>query len=133
MKNSSRLLTMIVLGIVVACSSPTEVELRERMADLDAAIVALIGDPLCDSVDECRYIGFGQKACGGPWGYLVYSISQTDSLQLTILVDEHRLVTKEWNAKYGGPSTCDLPSAPTLGRRDGRCVDLDKMSQPPGT
>ena len=119
-----QLLTAMVLGVVLACSGPTEVELLERMADIEAAIVALIGDPLCDSVDECRYVGFGQRACGGPLKYLVYSISRTDSVQLNTLVDEHRRLNREWNHKTKAMSPCSVAPIPVLARRDGRCVDL---------
>jgi hypothetical protein len=120
---------IVMLGIAVACSSPTELELRERMDELQAAIVALIGDPVCESVEECRYIGFGQQACGGPWSYLVYSIAQTDSVRLKLLVDEHRRVTKEWNIKTNAVSTCGLPPVPVLARRDGRCVDVNVYAE----
>ena len=125
-----QLLTAMVLGVVLACSGPTEVELRQRMEELHVAILALIGDPVCDSVEECRYIAFGDKPCGGPWRYLVYSISQTDSVQLKRLVDEHWRVDHEFNLKYGGPSTCDLAPIPVLARRDGRCVDLRQTGDP---
>ena len=133
MKRGIRFGTILMLAGMLACSeSLTEVELRERMVGLDAAIVALIGDPLCDSVAECRYIAYGQQACGGPSTYLVYSISRTDSLQLKTLVDEHRRLNREWNAKTGAFSTCGLPSIPVLARRDGRCVDLNQVSEAPG-
>ncbi len=133
MKRHSRLLTLVALGMALACSrSLTEVELRERLDEIHAAIVALIGDPLCESVAECRYIAYGEQACGGPSTHLVYSIAQTDSLQLTMLVDEHRRLKREWNAKTGAISTCGLPNIPVLGRRDGRCVDLNQMSELPG-
>ncbi len=119
-----QLLIAMLLGVVLACSGPTEVELRQRIDELYAAILALIGDPACDSVEECRYIAFGDKPCGGPWEYLVYSISQTDSVQLKRLVDEYWLVDHEFNLKTGRFSTCDLAPIPVLARRDGRCVDL---------
>ena len=128
-----RLLTAMALGVVLACSGPTEVELQQRMEELHAAILALIGDPVCDSVEECRYIAFGDKPCGGPWRYLVYSISQTDSVQLKSLVDEHWSVNHEFNLKTGRPSTCDLAPIPVLARRDGRCVDLRETPKPPGS
>ena len=120
-----RPLIAISLAAVLSCSGPTELEqLRERRAELKADILALIGDPLCDSVEECRYIAFGDKPCGGPWSYLVYSISQTDSVQLKSLVDEYWWVDHEYNWWTGGFSLCDLAPIPVLGRRDGRCVDL---------
>ncbi len=128
-----KLLTAMLLGVVLACSGPTEVELLKHMADIEAAMVALIGDPLCDSVDECRYVGFGERACGGPLRYLVYSISRTDSVQLKTLVDEHRRLNKEWNAKTGALSDCSLARSPVLARRDGRCVDLSQTPKPPGS
>ncbi len=128
-----QLLPAMVLGVVLACSGPTEVELPQRMEELHAVILELIGDPVCDSVEECRYIAFGDKPCGGPWSYLVYSISRTDSVQLKTLVDEHRRLNKEWNAKTGAPSDCGLARSPVLARRDGRCVDLSQTPKPPGS
>ena len=129
-----RPLIAISLAAVLSCSGPTEVEqLRELMDGLRADILALIGDPLCDSVDECRYVGFGQKVCGGPLKYLVYSISRTDSVQLKTLVDEHRRLNREWNVKSGAISPCDIVLKPVLARRDGRCVDLRQTLNAPGS
>ena len=45
-------------------------------------IEQLIGDAACSSDGECRVIGVGAVACGGPEGYRAWSIARTDARTL---------------------------------------------------
>ena len=87
-------------------------------------ITALIGQPQCGGVNDCRYIAFGAKPCGGPWEYLIYSISVTDSAELAEKVDFYNGYEDMMNHKYGYVSDCSVPDPPELGCVDGVCVDI---------
>ncbi|MFH1313632.1 MAG: hypothetical protein ABIJ00_10480 [Candidatus Eisenbacteria bacterium] len=91
---------------------------------MEQDILALAGEPLCSDSTECRYIGFGSKPCGGPWRYLVYSISTVDTVELVKRVEEYNEYERCLNRRYGRVSDCSVPIPPRLGCRNGRCVDL---------
>lgn len=60
---------------IVAAAAPDS-------AALAAAVRDLIGTPTCSSDDQCRTLPFGAKACGGPQGYVAWSILVTDESAL---------------------------------------------------
>ena len=104
---------------------------RQRLNALGDRIYKLVGEPHCESVEECRYIGLGAKPCGGPWEYLVYSISQTEPEWLRDMVEEYNDLEAEMNRKYGYVSDCAMAAEPRLGCVEGYCVDLNILPPPP--
>lgn len=42
----------------------------------------LIGDAACTGDEQCRTVGLGAKACGGPQSYLAWSTLRTDEAAL---------------------------------------------------
>lgn len=78
----------------------------------------------CDDPAECRFIAFGDKPCGGPWSYLIYSSSNVDSVALGELVAEYNQYNEEINRRYNLMSDCSVPNEPNLGCLGGRCTDL---------
>ncbi len=75
-------------------------------------IRALAEASICSEDFECRYIAFGNKPCGGPWEYLIYTTS-IDTLELTNLVTDFNNIEKTFNQNgCGGMSTCDVPQPP---------------------
>jgi len=72
-------------------------------------ILLIIGEPQCNNVVDCRYIAFGAKPCGGAWGYLIYSITTVDSLNLARRVAEYNRFNALLNERYGLSSDCSVP------------------------
>ncbi len=130
MKTSRQQKFLVAGGFVLAlacCRLPftsDENDDKERLQEMYNDILLLIGEPKCAGGDQCRYIAFGAKPCGGPGEYLVYSVSQTDSTTLSMLVGKYNRFQAEMNRKYGYASDCGIPSPPVLGCLNGRCVDL---------
>ena len=85
-------------------------------------IDALVGDAAGASIEDCRYAGVGSKPCGGPWEYVIYSASSTDSTALAERLTAYNAFEAEMNERYGLASDCSVPNAPVLAYRDGRCV-----------
>jgi hypothetical protein len=89
---------------------------------LRGRIDSLIGDAACTSASQCRLIGVGAKACGGPKGYRVYSVGRTDSVALAAVVDQYNTREKEFNRKEGRLSDCSMAAKPEIRVENGRCV-----------
>ena len=95
---------------------------RTQLAEMRREIDALIGDAAGASIADCRYAGVGSKPCGGPWEFVIYSASSTDSTALAERLTAYNAFEAEMNERYGLASDCSVPNAPVLAYRDGRCV-----------
>ena len=100
----------------------TEESDRTQLAEMRREIDALVGDAAGASIEACRYAGVGSKPCGGPWVFIVYSASSTDSTALAERLTAYNAFEAEMNELYGYVSDCSVPNEPILAYRDGRCV-----------
>lgn len=101
---------------------PTEEGDRAQLAEMRREIDALIGDAEGASIEDCRYVGLGDKPCGGPWEYLVYSASSTNLTALAERVTAYNAFEEEMNRRYMYISDCMYEMPPVLVYRDGRCL-----------
>jgi len=70
------------------------------------SVDALIGDAHCDSDVQCRTIGVGAKACGGPQRYVAWSTLLTDGVALQGAVASAALADRLRAEKSGVLSNC---------------------------
>ncbi len=95
---------------------------RAQLAEMRREIDALVGDAVGSSIEDCRYSGLGSKPCGGPWEFVIYSASSTDSTAPAEQLTAYNAFEAEMNERYGYISECSVPNEPVLAYRDGRCV-----------
>lgn len=116
---------------VVASSPRSDVE-RDREAE--AAIVqqinTTIGGAPCNADDQCRTVGLGASACGGPAAWRPWS-SQTpeQGKKLQTLADQLSALQRSRQAQSGMVSTCRYLPDPGAVCRAQRCV-LKTASDP---
>ena len=101
---------------------PTEEDDRAKLAEMRREIDALIGDAAGESIEDCFYMALGDKPCGGPWEYIVYSTSSTDLTALAERVTAYNAFEEEMNIRYLYMSDCMYETPPTLVYRNGRCL-----------
>lgn len=94
---------------------------RARLVEMRQEIDMLIGDAAAASIADCRYAGIGAKPCGGPWEFIIYSVSSTDSTALDERLKAYDAFEAEMNELYGYVSDCSVPNIPVLVFKDGRC------------
>ena len=87
-----KLLSLILISISICCLFTVcdlhyaeEVD-RARLEGMRQDIIEFIGEPTCKDSTNCRSIAFGDKPCGGPWEYLIYSVVEFDTLALQDMV-----------------------------------------------
>lgn len=95
---------------------------QERLAEMRQEIDMLIGDAAAASIADCRSAAIGSKPCGGPWEFIVYSASSTDSTALDERLKAYEAFEAEMNERYGYVSDCSVPNIPNLAYQDGRCI-----------
>ena len=91
-------------------------------------IQRLIGQAECQRDDECRSVGVGLQACGGPQAYLAWSTRSTNAQALMAAVSRYADERRLQITKTGEMSTCAV--IPDPGARcdrvapatSGRCV-----------
>jgi hypothetical protein len=82
-------------------------------AALHAKVQQLIGDGSCDNSHQCRSVGIGAKACGGPESYLAWSVKVTDAKALQEAVQALAQARVEENKRSGMASDCMMRPEPT--------------------
>lgn len=120
MKKQYLLLSIIVISfslLVFQCdknddSSTTREQDQEALKTLGAEIESLINTSKCTKANACKFIGLGDKPCGGSWRYLVYATS-INTVKLEGLVKNYNEREKLFNEKWGIVSDCSLVMEPS--------------------
>ena len=117
-----------VLLAGLACAPRTQEQGAATSVDtislsvLRDTILTEVGGARCAGDGDCRTIAFGAKPCGGPWSYLVYSASQSDSVSLAGAVARYNAIERELNRKEGRASDCQMITPPRVACIEARCV-----------
>ncbi len=126
----SRMIPVIIMIVCVASlaackdDDPVFDEAADR-ATLDkmaAQIDTLITEGTCTDSEDCRSIAFGDKPCGGPWSYKIYSVSGVDTTQLAGMVEAYNKFNKVLNERHGWMSDCMVVMPPNIDCVEGKCV-----------
>ena len=109
-------LTVFGIAIIAGCSNNDDnSDFNEDLFELIemlAAIEELAETSTCNDDTECLYIALGDKPCGGPWSYLIYSTS-IDTAQLEDMVETYNMKQAAFNIKYDQVSDCAFVNPPT--------------------
>jgi hypothetical protein len=89
---------------------------------LRATVLRLIDEPLATRIGQCRLTAFGAKPCGGPRGFLVYSMEATDSTDLARAVALYTAEDDRLNRALGLASDCALVERPRITFTAGQCT-----------
>ena len=84
---------------------------QQELAALKTEIENLANTSFCGDAFECKFIAFGSKPCGGPWGYLVYSTS-IDTEELENRVERYNREEAIYNTGWGITSDCAVNNTP---------------------
>lgn len=113
-------LALFLLVTALATSSCAQNATRGGAADAPgggsalAQIEAIIGDAACHTDNECRVIGIGAVACGGPEAFRAWSAFRTHQGKLEDLVARDAAVRRSELERLGMQSTCVVKPIPTV-------------------
>ncbi|RUO30355.1 hypothetical protein [Aliidiomarina soli] len=97
----------------------------EEHAELRTYLTSYTRNNQADSQDQCAFFALGDKPCGGPESYVVYSqkdLSDEDIANLEKRAQRYRELDAMMHAAEGMMSTCDITPEPQVTLENGRCV-----------
>ena len=95
--------------------------LPDDAASLLVQIRNTIGSASCSESVQCKTVGVGARACGGPEGYLAYSTSVTASAPLEALAARHAERRRSAASASGMVSACNVLPDPGAVCDQGLC------------
>ena len=105
--------TLLLLLISFSCEdeSLSQEQEEQQLRSLFDEIQEMANSKDCEDASNWTYTAYGEKACGGPVGYIAYS-THIDTASFLDKVDEHRAAQQEFNEKWGIASDCSVPQEP---------------------
>jgi hypothetical protein len=137
------LASFINLADSVLASPPTSCQLSNpKVSDRNARVLYinqlhdqiqnLVGTPFALNLSQCRTIAIGNKPCGGPGGYLVYSALLTpDETKLKQLVSEFTTLQHQLHTESGVMSDCRFVTPPEVDLVNNICTARSPIWIPP--
>ncbi|TRZ45896.1 hypothetical protein [Robertkochia solimangrovi] len=103
---------ILLLTFIVGCSSDdgqntSKEEDRAELKTLYDSIVKLSLSEQCINANEWAFTARGSKACGGPSGYIAYSLN-IDEVKFLRLVNSYTEKEEAYNLKWNIVSDCML-------------------------
>lgn len=78
----------------------------------------------CTESQQCQFLPYGRKACGGPKGYVVFS-ADIDIEKLKEMINRYTTAEIAYNEQNQVMSDCSLPAEPTeIDCVNGDCVRI---------
>jgi len=114
MKSLKLIAISLLMGICFSCSNDEGITQEQEAANLSENLAEIEGMATaknCDNPSEWTFTDYGEKACGGPVGYIAYSTNIDTELFLE-KIEAHRVAQKRFNEKWGIISDCSLPAEP---------------------
>ncbi len=100
---------------IISCGSDDELSQEQEaqnLSEMFSEIENLTISIDCENSSEWTFTSYGSKACGGPVGFIAYSLNiDVDLFQR--LIEKHREKQQEFNKKWGIISDCSIPAQPT--------------------
>ncbi|KPV96899.1 hypothetical protein AN214_01360 [Pseudoalteromonas sp. P1-9] len=82
------------------------------ITDAETKLQKTIEDKSCDASYQCRVISYGERACGGPSRFDIYSIKTSKQEDIEFLATEITSFEQAYNQKNEAFSTCEHNPAP---------------------
>lgn len=83
----------------------------EHLQQLIAEIKLIASSVACDDPSLWKFASYGNKACGGPSGFIAYS-TQVDTVLFLQKVKEYGIQQQNYNERWSIVSDCSTPAQP---------------------
>lgn len=105
----------------MSCTTKDENLLKENSQEEDLKSLSILynnikllaNNKTCENSNHWSFTAIGNKACGGPKEYIVYSLN-IDTITFLDLVQQYSEAEKHYNQKWNISSDCSLPQQPNM-------------------
>lgn len=110
----------------IAVATPT---ISEKMQTVDNQITGMATNISCKVASDCAFLSIGERACGGPSSYKIYSkqIGEEAIKKLHALAAESTTLARKANKDNGLASTCEFYPLPSLSCIENQCVQNESQ------
>lgn len=112
-----------IISDTLITQEPTFEEEQTNLLTMLEELYSLSGASACRDISNFTYTAVGSKPCGGPAGYIAYSLN-IDTENFLEKVEAYTNAQKEYNKKRGVFSTCDVIPEPSRISCENGQVDL---------
>lgn len=110
MKRKALLVLPLIILLFISCSEDDGIT-QESLNEQWLKIVALSESEVCNDISEWRIVGTGAKPCGGPTGYIAYSVN-INTEEFLELVEKFNQDSRAFAEQEGLFSNCLFESSP---------------------
>lgn len=111
-KFSSLFVACYLLAGCQLSQSSTQIRSINTINDAETTLAKVIADKSCDATYQCRVIAYGERACGGPSRFDIYSIKNSKQEEVEFLANEITQFEKAYNENAPEFSTCEHNPSP---------------------
>ena len=107
------LVILVIINSFMSCTgqSSSQEEEWQALVEQHDSIVLIANSETCIDSDNWAFTAIGSKACGGPTGYIAYSLN-IDTENFLNQVDNYTAAQNVFNLKWGIISDCSVPIMP---------------------
>lgn len=127
MKTFLKLVALFLLLQSFTCANDNDdddstIVTAESLLEQKQKILDYINSFPCAAAVGCSFIAFGDKPCGGPWEYLIYSKAVNEA-KLKAMVEQYNRNERQFNMQTNAISNCMLVAPPAkVGCVNGKCA-----------
>ncbi|CAF0951276.1 unnamed protein product [Rotaria sordida] len=104
------ILALLFIGVAVNAKVS-----REQIADAHKELAAVVqADNKCTTPADCTTEPTGSRACGGPNGYIVYSVKSSNAENIRLLAQKTVKLERLYNSDNSVMSICSMVMPPTV-------------------
>ncbi|MGO4816848.1 hypothetical protein [Flavobacterium sp. W22_SRS_FP1] len=110
-----RLILLITSIFFISCTADENAQEHDADAltnSYNELLLSQVKSTTCTDAQEWGFIAIGSKACGGPAGYIAYSL-KINVPEFLIKVENYTKAQKAYNKKWNIISTCDMVMPPS--------------------
>jgi len=102
------ILTLLFLGVALSAKVT-----REEISSVNRALTTAVQlDNQCATSADCTIAAVGSRACGGPNGYVVYSIKSSNAQDIRSLAQLTTKLEHQYNTENSVISICSMVMPP---------------------
>ncbi|MCJ8317705.1 hypothetical protein [Idiomarina sp.] len=107
----------------------TELTKASDLKELELEVRRMVKTPAADNPEQCKIVEMGQKPCGGPERYLLYSEKTMNADEREVFLEklkQYNELSRRFSEKSEMVSDCKVLPKPTAVLQKGFCIPAEQ-------